>query len=51
MTALWVQDDDAAHAQPGHPERPARLAAVRDALAADDGLAALPRLTASRAPP
>lgn len=50
MTALWVQDGDAAHAQPGHPERPARLAAVRDALAADGELATLPRLAAEPAP-
>ena len=33
MTAVSVQAGDAAHAQPGHPERPARLAAVRHALA------------------
>ncbi len=45
MTVLSVQDGDGAHAQPGHPERPARLAAVRAALGADPVLAALPRLT------
>ena len=43
MTVLSIQGGDAAHAQPGHPERPARLAAVRAALDADPALAALPR--------
>ena len=44
MTALTVLADDARHAQPGHPDRPARMAAIRDALDADPVLAALPRL-------
>ncbi len=50
MTAVTLLADDARHAQPGHPERPARLAAIRDALAADPVLAALPRLAAESAP-
>ena len=50
MTLLAVQEHDAAHAQPGHPERPARMAAVRAALAADAVLAALPRVTGAPAP-
>ncbi|WP_420454877.1 histone deacetylase [Rubrivirga sp.] len=45
MTALTLLADDARHAQPGHPERPARLAAIRHAIAADPVLAALPRLS------
>ena len=52
MTVISVQAGDAAHAQPGHPERPARMAAVRAALAADPGLADLARVAgepASRA--
>ena len=49
MTVLAVQADDAAHAQPGHPERPARLAAVRAALDADPVLAALPRVSGAPA--
>ena len=49
MTVLSVQDGDAAHAQLGHPERPARLAAVRAALSADPALAALPRITGAPA--
>ena len=48
--ALFVQRGDAAHAQPGHPERPARLEAVRAALDADPVLSALPRLDAAAAP-
>ena len=47
--ALFVQQDDAPHAQPGHPERPARLEAVRAALDADPVLAALSRLDADPA--
>lgn len=45
MTVLAVQENDAGHAQPGHPERPARMAAVRAAIDADPVLSALPRLT------
>ncbi len=45
MTAIALLADDARHAQPGHPERPARLAAIRDAIDADPVLAALPRRT------
>ena len=44
MTVISVQDGDGAHAQPGHPERPARLAAARDALGADPELARLTRV-------
>ena len=50
MTALYVQDGDRAHAQPGHPERPARLAAVRDALGAAARLADAARVTGEPAP-
>ena len=44
MTVTSLRDDHSLHAAPGHPERPARLVAVRDAIAADAELAALPRL-------
>ncbi|PAP76768.1 histone deacetylase family protein [Rubrivirga marina] len=50
MTATTFLDEHARHAQPGHPERPARLEAVRDAIEADPALAALPRLDAAPAP-
>ena len=42
--------DDAGHAQSGHPERPARLAAVRDAIEADDRLRDLDRVEGGAAP-
>ena len=38
MAVLSLLSDDAGHAQPGHPERPARLDAVRSAVAGDDRL-------------
>ena len=44
MTAYSFLKDHAGHAQPGHPERPARLDAVRAAIDADPLLAGLPRL-------
>ena len=44
MTVTSFRDDHSLHAAPGHPERPARLAAVRDAIAADAELASLLRL-------
>ena len=44
MTLLSLRDDHAAHASPGHPERPARLDAVRDAIQADAVLSGLLRL-------
>ena len=50
MTVLSVQDNDLGHAQPGHPERPARLAAIRAALDADPVLSAFPRITGVPAP-
>ena len=50
MTVLSLQHGDAAHVQPGHPERPARMDAVRAALAADPVLAALPHLDGTPAP-
>ena len=46
MTATTFLDGHAAHAEPGHPERPARLEAVRRAIEADPALAALPHLGA-----
>ncbi len=49
MTAISVHHDDARHAQPGHPERPARLAAIRHALAGA-GLAGLARVAGEPAP-
>lgn len=45
MTTISFLDGHAAHAQPGHPERPARLDAVRAAIQADPALAAIPRLS------
>lgn len=45
MTAYSFLDDHAGHAQPGHPERPARLDAVRAAIEAAPALSALPRLS------
>ena len=42
MTGIALRPDHHAHADPGHPERPARLDAVADALAADPVLASLP---------
>jgi acetoin utilization deacetylase AcuC-like enzyme len=35
LTAFFLQDDHHAHAQPGHPERPERLDAVRNRLQDD----------------
>ncbi len=50
MTATVLLDDDDGHASAGHPERPARLDAVRQVLGADPALGALPRLDAPPAP-
>lgn len=44
MTRITFLDGHEAHAQPGHPERPARLAAVADALRNDKTLADLLRI-------
>ena len=38
MAVFSLLADDARHAQPGHPERPARLEAIRAAVAGDDRL-------------
>ncbi len=43
---LIRNDDQAAHASPGHPERPDRVFAILEGIAADDQLAALPWLDA-----
>ena len=45
--ALIRNDDQSAHASPGHPERPDRVVAILDGSAADEQLAALPWLNAS----
>lgn len=50
MTTTTFLDQHALHGQAGHPERPARLEAVRNAIAGDPVLAALPRLDAPPAP-
>ena len=50
MTTVSFLDSHASHAQPGHPERPARLEAVRAEIAADPVLAALPLLRPTPAP-
>ena len=50
MTVFSLRDDHATHAAPGHPERPARLAAVREAIEADAELAALLRVQGPSAP-
>jgi acetoin utilization deacetylase AcuC-like enzyme len=44
--ALIRNDDQAEHASPGHPERPDRVLAILDGIAADGELAALPWLDA-----
>ena len=44
MTVYSFRDDHTAHASPGHPERPARLFAIREAIEADAKLASLLRL-------
>ena len=41
---LIRNDDQSAHASPGHPERPDRVFAILEGIAADDELAALPWL-------
>ena len=46
MTAVSILRGHHAHADPGHPERPARLDAVVRGLEADPALGALPRLEA-----
>ncbi len=47
MPLLLLEDADTdGHAAPGHPESPARLRAIAAALAADPGLARLPRVAA-----
>jgi len=50
VTAVTFNASHAAHAEPGHPERPARLDAVAEAIAADPALADLVRLDAPPAP-
>ena len=44
--ALIRNDDQAAHASPGHPERPDRVVAILEGIAADSELATLPWLDA-----
>lgn len=51
MTLYSFREDHALHASRGHPERPARLAAVRDAIKADPGLAELVHVTGPPARP
>ena len=43
MAVLSLLSDDAGHAQPGHPERPTRLEAVRERIEGDDTLRGLHR--------
>ena len=50
MAVLSLLADDAGHAQPGHPERPARLDAVRTAVEGDGRLRALERVGGGAAP-
>ena len=50
MTGYTFRDGHAAHAEPGHPERPARLEAVRERLRRDGGLDGLVRLQGRAAP-
>ena len=50
MTAVSFLEGHALHAQPGHPERPARLEAVRAEIVADPVLASLPRHRPAPAP-
>ena len=49
MPALSLLAGDAGHAEPGHPERPARLDAVRAAVEGDDRLQALERVAGGAA--
>ena len=44
--ALIRNDDQAEHATPGHPERPQRVEAILEGIAANEELAALPWLDA-----
>ncbi|HEV3273853.1 MAG TPA: histone deacetylase [Candidatus Dormibacteraeota bacterium] len=44
--ALIRNDDQSAHASPGHPERPDRVDAILEGIAAENDLAALPWLDA-----
>lgn len=44
MTRIAITEGHAAHAQPGHPERPARLDAIVAALEADPVLEAIDRI-------
>jgi acetoin utilization deacetylase AcuC-like enzyme len=44
--ALIRNDDQSAHASPGHPERPDRVDAILEGIAAEDDLASLPWLDA-----
>ncbi|MDT0630634.1 histone deacetylase family protein [Rubrivirga litoralis] len=44
MAVLAFLDHDAGHAEPGHPERPARLGAVRAAIEGDERLTGLARV-------
>ena len=50
MAVLSPLADDAGHAEPGHPERPARLDAVRARVASDDRLRDLERVEGGTAP-
>lgn len=50
MTVATFAQGHAAHAQPGHPERPARLDAVRAAVDADPALRALSWIEGGPAP-
>ncbi|MEM0962657.1 MAG: histone deacetylase, partial [Bacteroidota bacterium] len=49
VTRIALLHGDDAHAEPGHPERPARLASIRRAIEADERLRTLPRLTGTPA--
>jgi hypothetical protein len=44
--ALIRNDDQAEHASPGHPERPERVTAILEGIAANAALATLPWLNA-----
>lgn len=50
MTVYSLLEGDGAHAEPGHPERPARLAAVRRQISRDPLLADLVRISGRPAP-
>ena len=44
MTVYSLLDGDDAHAEPGHPDRPARLDAIRRRIEGDSALDALVRI-------